>query len=479
MTNTREIRPTGPLRATIRPPGSKSITNRALVCAAWADGPSVLSGALASDDTRLMIEALRQLGVEVEHDQAAKTIGVAGCGGRLKAASADLMLGNSGTTIRFLTAMLATAQGTFRLDGNARMRQRPIQDLLDALGQLGAEARSEAGTGCPPVLVRAAGLRGGRAEVAGNISSQFLSALLMAAPYAREPVELAVCGELVSAPYVAMTLGVMAAFGVDVRPVPPAGGIPGLTPEARFIAGLNPRAHFIPGATGAGLIPGLTPGARYLAGLTARGGFAPDSAFLIPAGRYRGCRYEIEPDASAASYFFAAAAIAGGSVTVEGLTRRSIQGDVAFCDCLQKMGCLVHDGEDSITVTGGPLAGIEADMNAISDTVQTLAAVALFADGPTTITHVGHIRHKETDRIRALATELRKLGAEVDQHADGLRIVPQPLHGAEIDTYDDHRMAMSLALAGLRVPGVVIRDPGCTAKTYPGFFEDLEGLEQG
>jgi 3-phosphoshikimate 1-carboxyvinyltransferase len=375
-----------------------------------------------------MIDGLGQLGMDLRHDPAAGTIQVSGCGGRVPAASADLMLGNSGTTIRFLTAMVALGEGTFRLDGTPRMRQRPIGDLLAALGQLGVEARSELGTGCPPVVVHAAGLAGGHAEVAGNLSSQFLSGLLLAAPYARQPVELAVRGELVSKPYVAMTLGVMKAFGLT--------GCPGW------------------------------------------GDRADPAVLRIPTGRYRGCRYEVEPDASAASYFFAAAAIAGGSVTVEGLTRRSIQGDVAFCDCLQKMGCLVEEGPSAITVTGRPLRGIDVDMNAISDTVQTLSAVALFAAGPTTIRHVGHIRHKETDRLRALATELRKLGAEVEERADGLRIVPRPLHAAAIDTYDDHRMAMSLALAGLALPGVVIRDPGCAAKTYPSFFEDLERLEQ-
>ena len=194
---------------------------------------------------------------------------------------------------------------------------------------------------------------------------------------------------------------------------------------------------------------------------------------------YRGRTYAIEPDASAASYFFAAAAIAGGSVTVEGLSRNSLQGDVAFCDCLRQMGCEVIDGDDQITVKGKPLRGIDVDMNAISDTVQTLGAVALFAEGPTTIRNVGHIRHKETDRIAALATELRKFGAEVEERADGLRITPKPLHGATIDTYDDHRMAMSMALVGLVVPGVVIRDPGCTSKTYPDFFQRSGGPGQG
>jgi 3-phosphoshikimate 1-carboxyvinyltransferase len=235
---------------------------------------------------------------------------------------------------------------------------------------------------------------------------------------------LDVSGELVSKPYVEMTLAVMAAFGVDVE----------------------------------------TDGLR---------------RFVVPVGRpYRARPYAIEPDASAASYFFAAAAVTGGQIEVEGLSRRSLQGDVAFCDCLAQMGCEVEDRGESIVVRGRLLRGIDVDMNAISDTVQTLGAVALFAEGPTTIRGVGHIRHKETDRIAALATELRKLGAEVEERQDGLRIVPRPLRGASIATYNDHRMAMSLAIAGLRVPGVKICDPQCTAKTYPAFFRDLERLAQ-
>jgi 3-phosphoshikimate 1-carboxyvinyltransferase len=416
------ICPSGPLKATACPPGSKSITNRALVCAALAEGESLLSGALESDDTRVMIEGLGQMGIAVRHDRAARTIRVTGCGGRPPAVSADMSLGNSGTTVRFLTALAALGHGVYRLDGVPRMRQRPIQDLLDALRRLGADAVSEAGTGCPPIVVRGAGLPGGRGEVAGNISSQFLSALLLAAPCAHRDVELVVRGALVSQPYVAMTLAVMRAFGAAIP--------------------------------------------------------SDDFPLRVPAPqKYRGRAYAIEPDASAASYFLAAAAIAGGSVVVQGLSRNSLQGDVAFCDCLREMGCEVKEGEGHIMVTGRALHGIDVDMNAISDTVQTLAAVALFAAGPTTIRNVAHIRHKETDRIAALAAELRKFGAEVEERADGLRIVPRPLHGATIDTYDDHRMAMSMALVGLAVPGVAIRDPGCVAKTYPEFFADLQSLQ--
>jgi 3-phosphoshikimate 1-carboxyvinyltransferase len=423
MPETLAIIPTGPLSGTIRPPGSKSITNRALLCAALADGESLLTGALESEDTGVMIDGLRRLGMPVAQDTTARTLRVTGCGGRLPARGGELYVANSGTTMRFLAAVAALAHGRFRLDGTPRMRQRPIQDLLDALVQLGVDARSEQGTGAPPVVIEAAGLRGGRATIAGDVSSQFLSGLLMAAPYAAAPVELAVAGPLVSQPYVEMTLAVMRAFGVAV-------GTKGL------------------------------------------------AEFHVPVDRpYQGRHYAIEPDASAASYFFAAAAITGGRITVEGLSRSSLQGDVAFCDCLERMGCRIDFGPDSITVWGQPLHGnVTLDMNAISDTVQTLGAVALFADGPTMITGVAHIRHKETDRLRALATELRKLGAGVDEQPDGLRIVPGDLHGAEIETYDDHRMAMSLALVGLRVPGVIIRDPGCTRKTYPGYFDDLGRL---
>lgn len=421
------IRPSGPIHGSLRPPGSKSITNRALVCAALARGESTLTGALESEDTLVMIDSLGRLGIRVDPSAQGRTLRVSGCGGAIPAQGAELYVANSGTSMRFLAALATLGRGLFRIDGSPRMRQRPIEDLLAALRQLGAEASGESPGGCPPVRIRADGLPGGRAAVGGAISSQFLSGLLMAAPYAQSPVELVVSGDLVSVPYVEMTLAVMRSFGVAV----------------------------------------------------AHRGF---EEFLVPAAaEYRGRDYAVEPDASAASYFFAAAAVTGGRVTVEGLGRESLQGDVRFCDCLARMGCEVVYGPDSITVARAPerpLRGIEADMNAISDTAQTLSAVALVADGPTTVTGVGHIRHKETDRIGALATELRKLGARVEEREDGFQIVPGPLHGAAVDTYNDHRMAMSLAIAGLAVPGVVIRDPGCTAKTYPEFFQDLERLAQ-
>jgi 3-phosphoshikimate 1-carboxyvinyltransferase len=424
MSESIELQPVSkPIVARVRPPGSKSITNRALVCAALADGVSTLRGALDSEDTRVMIEGLGRLGIEVESHDARRKLVVHGSGGKIPAVEAELFCANSGTTIRFLTAMVTLGHGAFRLDGVARMRERPIADLIAALVQLGANVRSERENGCPPVVVHANGVPGGAATVRGDISSQFLSGLLLTAPGASDAVELHIAGTLVSRPYVLMTLAVMRSFGVEV-------------------------------STGSEL-----------------------GSFRIPAPKlYRACDYAVEPDASAASYFWAAAAVTGGEVTVEGLSARSLQGDIAFVDCLEQMGCELHRGADEITVVGGKLHGVDVDMNAISDTVQTLAVVALFAEGPTTIRNVGHIRHKETDRIGALAIELRKLGAKVDERLDGLTIHPGLLKPATIDTYHDHRMAMSFALAGLRQPGVRINDPSCTAKTYPKFFDDLHKI---
>lgn len=424
MTDSIEIKPVaGPIRATVRPPGSKSITNRALVCAALADGVSTLTGTLDSEDTRVMIESLGRLGIEVEARDGNKTLIVHGTGGEIPAMDAELFCANSGTTIRFLTALATLGHGSFRLDGIDRMHERPIRDLLNALNQLGATTRSDADNGCPPVVIHANGLPGGTAKVRGDISSQFLSGLMMTAPAARSAVELVIEGPLVSKPYVEMTAAVMRSFGATVE---------------------------------------------YDASMT---------RFHIPAPKScQACEYAIEPDASAASYFWAAAAICGGEVTVEGLSASSLQGDVEFVSCLEKMGCEVRRSAASISVIGRPLSGIDVDMNAISDTVQTLSVVALFAEGPTTIRNVGHIRHKETDRIAAVATELRKLGASVSESENGLTIQPGMLRPATIETYNDHRMAMSFALAGLKIPGVHIQNPRCVDKTYPDFFRDLAAI---
>jgi len=418
-----------PIHGTIRPPGSKSLTNRALITAALADGVSALQCVLHSRDTEVMIDSLNRMGISVRHDPQSATATVHGCAGRPPERRADLWLENSGTSVRFLTAFCALGRGEYRLDGNARMRQRPLGDLVAALQGLGVEIHCETPGDYPPVTVRSHGLPGGTTTVSGTISSQFLSGLLMAAPAAEADVTIHVKGDLVSRPYVEMTLGVMREFGVAVDAI-------------------------------------------------------DDSGFLVRPQTYRAVDYTIEPDASAASYFLAAAAITQGSVTVAGLSRNSLQGDVRFAGVLEQMGCVVEWGTDSVTVHGRPLHGIDVDMNAVSDTAQTLAAVAVFADGPTSIRNIAHVRHKETDRITAVATELRRLGVTVTEHVDGLTIEPdrnlvdrisasQP---TVIETYDDHRMAMSFALIGLMSPGIRIADPECTAKTYPQFFEDLDRL---
>ena len=411
----------GPVRGTIRPPGSKSITNRALVCAALARGTSRLSGVLDSQDTRVMAGGLQALGIPLTADWQRGLVEVTGTAGAIPAASAEIDCAASGTTMRFLSAVCALGHGTYRLDGTQRMRQRPIDDLLAALRGLGVDAIAESQGGCPPVVIRSRGIAGGRAVVAGGTSSQFASGLAMAAPCSPTGLEIEFAGRLVSLPYLEMTRRVMAAFGA--------------------------ACHVV-----------------------------DERTWRIPSGGYTACDYMIEPDASAASYFFAAAAITGGDVTVAGLSRRSMQGDVAFCDALERMGCEVEwneTGGGSTTVRGRAVRGIDIDMNAISDTVPTLAVVALFADGPTTIRNVAHIRDKETDRIGDLARELRRLGADVVEHPDGLEITPAALHPATVATYDDHRMAMSLALAGLRVPGLRVLDPGCVGKTFPGYWTSL------
>jgi len=415
-----------PPAATVQVPGSKSITNRALLLAALASRHHScnLRNVLQSEDTDIMTSCLRSLGFQIRASGEQVTVNLCCSGdcGVIPAKVADLFVANSGTTMRFLTAFVSLGSGRYRLDGVARMRKRPIGDLLQALRQLGVRAFSENNDGFPPVVVEASGLDGGTVQIRGDASSQFLSGLLMAAPLARGDVTIEVDGPLVSEPYVGMTTAMMRRFGAVIEE---------------------------------------TSGRR----------------FFVPGGQtYQARDYVIEPDASAASYFFAAVAITGGRVTVADLGRESLQGDIRFVDVLEQMGAMVTWGENCVTVQGGSIKGIDVDMNAISDTVMTLAAVACFAQGPTTIRNVAHIRHKETDRLKALTTELQRAGAGVEELPDGLVIRPAPLHGATIETYNDHRIAMSLALLGLRVPGIRISDPGCVAKTYPGYFTDLEKL---
>jgi 3-phosphoshikimate 1-carboxyvinyltransferase len=415
---------THPLNASVRVPGSKSLTNRALLIAALADGRTTLTNALFSDDSRYFAQALSALGFEVQTDASAGTISVGGQGGHIPAHSAELFVGNAGTAARFLTALLTLGHGSYVLDGSARMRERPLADLLDALRQLGAQVASD--TGCPPVRVAATGLTGGRARVAGDVSSQYLSGLLLIAPYAQAPVELIVERGLNSQPYVDLTVSVMADFGVTVE----------------------------------------------------RSGY---ERFCVSPARYvTRASYAIESDASAASYFLAAPAILGGTVQVEDLSRRSRQGDVAFVDILAQMGCAVAEAGNGLAVTGparGELRGVAVDMRDIPDTAQTLAAIAPFANSPTVIRGIASARVKETDRVAAMCAELRRLGVGVEEYPDGLEIYPtERLTPARIETYDDHRMAMAFALVGLRSPGVEIENPGCVAKTFPNFFEVLDGL---
>ena len=417
------IRPRGPLRARVRVPGSKSLSNRALVAAALASGVSELTGGLESDDTGVMLASLRALGCRVDADADAWR--VHGLAGKLASPGAPLDTGNSGTTARFLTAAACLADGPVVIDGSPRMRERPIQDLVDALAALGARLRVTGRAGCPPVRVEGGGLPGGRAEIDAQHSSQFVSAVLLAAPCARDGVELAFRGgRLVSRPYVELTLELMRAFG-------------------------------------------------------ARAEWAGDAALRVAPGHpYRARRYAIEPAASAAVYPLCAAAIAGGSARVEGFPRASIQADLALLPILEQMGCRVARGDDALEVVApeGRLRGVDVDMNALPDAALALAVVALFAEGPTRIRNVANLRIKETDRLAALEQELRKLGANARAGGDFLEIVPGPPRPATIRTYDDHRMAMAFALAGLRIPGVAIEDPGCVAKTWPGYFALLETL---
>lgn len=419
-----------PLCGVVRLPGSKSLTNRALALAALADGVTTLEGALFADDTARMRDCLRALGFSVEADAARESVRVVGEGGRVPARSAQLFVGNSGTTARFITPLVSLGAGTFRLDGVPRMRERPMGDLIRALQQLGVAVESEAGNDCPPLTIRAEGLRGGTCTLRADASSQFLSGLLLAAPVAEaEATHIHLEGPILSAPYIAMTVAMVRDFG------------------ARMDISADGRAFVVPGRQ------------RYTAKPT----------------------YRVEPDASAASYFWAAAALTGGAVRVEGIGDAPLQGDAAFTDVLGEMGCRVVRAPGWTEVQGGAtLQGVRIDMNAISDTVMTLAAIAPFAQSPTVIHNVGHIRHKETDRLAAVATELRRLGVDVDEGRDGLTIYPTPtLRPATIQTYDDHRMAMAFALVGLRTPGIQIADPGCVAKTFPDFFATLAQLTAG
>lgn len=424
-----EIQPLGqPVNAAPAVPGSKSYTNRALVAAALADGTSELRGALFSDDTQYMAAALNQLGIRVQADKKAHTFLIDGAHGKIPEVDAEIFVGNAGTAARFLTACLATGAGSYRLDGVPRMRLRPMDHLFDALSKMGVDVTYHGSPGCFPATVSGKRLIPGDVELTlpGNASSQFISGLLLAAPYFGGNVDIRVDGELVSKPYLDMTASVMGAFGVQLR-----------NDDYRLFS-------------------------------VARG------------QRYSAVNYRIEPDASAASYFFAAAALLGGKVTVDGLGSKSEQGDLGLVQILERMGARVQQTESSTTIIGsGPLHGVEVDMKDLSDVAQTLAVVAPFASSPTRVTGIGFIRHKETDRIAAVVKELKRLGVQAVEEEDGYTIHPGVPSPGRVETYDDHRMAMSFALIGLKVPGITILDPGCTSKTFPDYFDVLATLRDG
>jgi 3-phosphoshikimate 1-carboxyvinyltransferase len=415
-----EIQPLHQCDAVVTLPGSKSYTHRALIASALAEGESILTNALRSEDTEYTAQGLGKLGIRSAWQ--GNSILVQGQGGTLGRKEENIYVGNSGTSMRFLTALAALRHGRTVLDGIKRMRERPMADLLSGLEALGVKAYSLEGNGCPPVAVEAQGLRGGVARIRGSESSQFLSSLLMVAPLARSDVRLEVSGQLVSRPYVDITRGVMADFGVQVQQ-------------------------------------------------------EEGDSFSIRAGQsYFPRSYRIEGDASNASYFLAAAAVTGGRVRVENFRPASLQGDAHFLEILEQMGCEVKRGENWAEVRGGELRGMEVDMNPMPDLVPTLAVVAAFARGKTLIRNVGHLRLKESDRLRTVAGELAKINARVEEGEDWLQVKRGPARGAEIETHNDHRLAMSFAIAGLAVPGIKIKGEECVNKSFPTFWETLKKL---
>jgi 3-phosphoshikimate 1-carboxyvinyltransferase len=430
-----DIEPIFRAAGTVRMPGSKSISNRVLLLAALSRGETRVKDLLDADDTRVMLEALERLGVAIERDRGG--IAVRGVGGSFPVKSADLSLGNAGTAFRPLTAVLALCGGEYRLSGTPRMHERPIGDLVDALRRLGARIEYSGRVGFPPLTLHAGTIkRGASVRVRGDVSSQYLSALLMALPLTNSETRIEVEGELISKPYVEITLNLMRRFGVQVR----------------------------------------------------RDGW---SVFVVPASSYATPgEIRVEGDASSASYFLAAGAISGltggGPVRVEGVGSASIQGDVRFTEVLERMGASISMGENWIESVAGPearargrLKAIDADLNHIPDAAMTAAVAALFAEGPSTLRNIASWRVKETDRIAAMANELRKLGAAVEEGADTLRVTPPlTLRPATIDTYDDHRMAMSFSLAALGGIKLRINDPGCVGKTFPEYFDALAGISQ-
>lgn len=424
-----DLAPIAQVGGTVKLPGSKSISNRTLLLAALAEGNSEVRGLLDSDDTQRMLEALAQLGIQLDGSAETGNFRVQGCGGKFLQKQADLFLGNAGTAFRPLTAALALSSGHYKLSGVPRMHERPIGDLVDALRQIGADISYLGQEGYPPLQINPAAIRaGGEISIRGNVSSQFLTALLMAVPLTQADTRINVVGELISKPYIEITLNLMRQFGVEVS----------------------------------------------------RDGW---QSFQIAGGQhYRSPGVvHVEGDASSASYFLAAGAIGKGPVRVEGVGKNSIQGDVRFVETLQQMGAHITMGDSWIEVSGtGKLNALDVDLNHIPDAAMTIAVAALFADGTTTIRNVASWRVKETDRLSAMATELRKVGATVEEGADYLRITPpqQLLADAVIDTYDDHRIAMCFSLVALGGVPIRINDPKCVGKTFPDYFQVLQQITQ-
>jgi 3-phosphoshikimate 1-carboxyvinyltransferase len=417
-----EIRPVYHLDATVEVPGSKSYTQRALIIAALAEGRSTISRVLLSEDTRYLMEALRVLGIEIL--TSGNDVVIRGTGGKIRNPGQAIYLGNNGTALRFLTTMVSLGKGEFLLEGSSRLRERPLKPLLDALKTLGVPSHSRDNKGYPPVRIDAQGLRGGSVAFTDVESSQYISSLLIGAPYAAEDIEITLQGSTVSEPYIEMTLHIMERFGAEIE----------------------------------------------------RG---EKNRFKVKSGRnYAGQEYIVEGDASSASYFFLAAALCRGRVRVMNINPESLQGDIKFLNIMEGVGCSIVRGDSWVDVIGGPLHGgdVVFDMGNMPDMVPTLAVLAAFRQGRTSITNVSHLRLKESDRIAALVNELHRIGVNAQERDDGLVIEGGKPHGAEIETYNDHRIAMSFAVAGLVVPKMKIQDKLCVGKSFPGFWDELKKL---
>ncbi|HDS17281.1 MAG TPA: 3-phosphoshikimate 1-carboxyvinyltransferase [Proteobacteria bacterium] len=417
-----EIKPRRVQSAEVRVPGSKSYTHRVLIASALAEGESLIEGALFSRDTELTAAALGHMGARINADASARSFRVLGTGGRLQPCREDIFLENSGTSMRLLTAVAALGEGFYTFDGSPRMRQRPMAELLTALGQLGVPAASLQQNGCPPLRIGGGRIAGGSVEIDCSVSSQYLSALLLIAPLTRQGLEIRVVKGPVSRPYVDLTLTVMKNFAIEAQ------------------------------AFGC-------------------------ERFQVGGGQvYRSGNYAVEPDCSQAGYFWAAAAICQAEVKVLGISADSAQGDLGFIRVLEKMGCRLEFADDGITVSGRPLQGLTVDMGDMPDLVPTLGVVAAFAKGRTMMTNVAHLRAKESDRLAAVATELGKMGIMVECGENYIAVTGGRPQGALIKTYDDHRIAMSFALAGLCLPGMKIEDEHCVEKSFPDFWKVFAAL---